>query len=195
MTLLRCYCRPQFNGLDGITALPNAGFHPRPIRVQIQRLERPRFGPTGTHRIASYGLNAACVRRKPRAIQRFQPAEAPGGAAAPPPRKLHDLAYGLERLGLIPLRAPVVSAIILALLCVIRRVRHRADQGRRFAEPAVSLRHQGVPPIRRGDQALPLQRIRRAGGGRRQEPDGAGVRSRSSAISSPICNLSTACAA
>ena len=44
---------------------------------------------------------------------------APGGAPAPPPRKLHDLAYGLERLGLIPLRAPVVSAIILALLCVL----------------------------------------------------------------------------
>ena len=41
------------------------------------------------------------------------------GASAPPPRKLHDLAYGLERIGLIPLRAPVVSAIILAVLCVI----------------------------------------------------------------------------
>ena len=45
--------------------------------------------------------------------------EASDGASAPPPRKLHDLAYGLERIGLIPLRAPVVSAIILALLCVI----------------------------------------------------------------------------
>ena len=45
--------------------------------------------------------------------------EASDGASAPPPRKLHDLAYGLERLGLIPLRAPVVSAIILAVLCVI----------------------------------------------------------------------------
>ena len=38
--------------------------------------------------------------------------------AAPPSRKLHDLAYGLERIGLVPLRAPIVSAIILALLCV-----------------------------------------------------------------------------
>jgi predicted RND superfamily exporter protein len=38
-------------------------------------------------------------------------------ASAPP--KLHNLAYGLERLGLIPLRAPVVSAVILAVLCVI----------------------------------------------------------------------------
>jgi hypothetical protein len=35
-----------------------------------------------------------------------------------PQRKLHDLAYGIERLGLIPLRAPVVSVIVLAILCV-----------------------------------------------------------------------------
>ena len=34
------------------------------------------------------------------------------------PRKLHNLAYGIERIGLIPLRAPIVSAIILALLCI-----------------------------------------------------------------------------
>ena len=50
--------------------------------------------------------------------KQFQQDRAADGASAPPPRKLHDLAYGLERLGLIPLRAPVVSAIILALLCV-----------------------------------------------------------------------------
>ncbi len=37
-------------------------------------------------------------------------------AASP---KLHDLAYGLERIGLIPLRAPWASAIILALFCVL----------------------------------------------------------------------------
>jgi predicted RND superfamily exporter protein len=44
------------------------------------------------------------------------PNEAAAGTSAP--RKLHNLAYGLERIGLIPLRAPVLSAIILALLCV-----------------------------------------------------------------------------
>jgi predicted RND superfamily exporter protein len=44
------------------------------------------------------------------------PIVAADGTSAP--RKLHHLAYGLERIGLIPLRAPVVSAIILALLCV-----------------------------------------------------------------------------
>jgi predicted RND superfamily exporter protein len=31
---------------------------------------------------------------------------------------LHNLAYGIERIGLIPLRAPIVSIIILALLCI-----------------------------------------------------------------------------
>ena len=35
-----------------------------------------------------------------------------------PRRKLHDLAYGLERIGLISLRAPIVSAVILVLLCI-----------------------------------------------------------------------------
>lgn len=44
---------------------------------------------------------------------------ASNSVAAPPPRKLHGLAYGLERIGLIPLRAPAVSAIILAVLCII----------------------------------------------------------------------------
>ena len=56
-----------------------------------------------------------------------------------------------------------------------RGVRRRAHQGRRFAQPAVPLRHQGVPAIRRGDQALSVQRVRRPGRGRGQEPDGAGV--------------------
>jgi predicted RND superfamily exporter protein len=37
---------------------------------------------------------------------------------AAPPRKLHNLAVGLERVGLISLRAPIVSAIVLVLLCI-----------------------------------------------------------------------------
>jgi predicted RND superfamily exporter protein len=45
------------------------------------------------------------------------PIVAAGGTSAP--RKLHNLAYGLERIGLIPLRAPILSAIILALLCLV----------------------------------------------------------------------------
>jgi uncharacterized protein len=46
----------------------------------------------------------------------------PGGASdpasAPHPRKLHSLAYGIERIGLISLRAPIVSAVILIALCI-----------------------------------------------------------------------------
>ena len=37
----------------------------------------------------------------------------------PPARKLHPLAYGLERIGLISLRAPVTGAIIFAVLVVV----------------------------------------------------------------------------
>src|SRR3954466_15390132 len=44
------------------------------------------------------------------------PNVAAAGTSAP--RKLHNLAYGLERIGLIPLRAPVLSAIVLTLLCI-----------------------------------------------------------------------------
>ena len=40
------------------------------------------------------------------------------GIPASQPRKLHNLAYGIERLGLISLRAPIVSAIILVFLCI-----------------------------------------------------------------------------
>jgi predicted RND superfamily exporter protein len=47
------------------------------------------------------------------------PAGASDSASALRPRKLHNLAYGIERIGLIPLRAPIVSAIILIALCVV----------------------------------------------------------------------------
>jgi uncharacterized protein len=44
--------------------------------------------------------------------------EASNGISAPQPRKLHNLAYGIERLGLISLRAPIFSAVALVLLCI-----------------------------------------------------------------------------
>jgi hypothetical protein len=43
---------------------------------------------------------------------------AAGENAAADRRGLHNLAFGLERIGLISLRAPIVSAIILVLLCI-----------------------------------------------------------------------------
>jgi hypothetical protein len=36
----------------------------------------------------------------------------PPGEPHPPVRKLHPLAYGLERIGLISLRAPITGALI-----------------------------------------------------------------------------------
>ena len=50
-----------------------------------------------------------------------------------------------------------------------RGVRYRAHQDRRFAQPVVPLQFQGIPAIRSGNQTLPGDRIRRAGGGRRQD--------------------------
>ena len=43
--------------------------------------------------------------------------EPPGGSHRPA-RKLHPLAYGLERIGLISLRAPITGAVIFALLVI-----------------------------------------------------------------------------
>src|SRR5215470_4946530 len=44
--------------------------------------------------------------------------EEAGTTGDPPPRKLHHLALGFERVGLIPLRFPILSLIILAMLSV-----------------------------------------------------------------------------
>ena len=51
--------------------------------------------------------------------------------------------------------------------------RHRAHQDRRLAEPVVPLQFQGLQAVRGGHQALPGDRIRRAGRGRRQDAAGA----------------------
>jgi predicted RND superfamily exporter protein len=42
----------------------------------------------------------------------------PAGESHPPARKLHPLAYGLERIGLISLRAPITAAIIFTVLVI-----------------------------------------------------------------------------
>ena len=94
-------------------------FQPPPISVQHGRRQPipliwSNRDPTVT---ASYRLKAATCRKEPLCPQKiprqlWRPMELP-------PRKLHNLAYGIERIGLIPLRAPVLSAIILTLLCVV----------------------------------------------------------------------------
>src|SRR3984893_13469961 len=42
----------------------------------------------------------------------------PKGAASPHPHALHRLALGIERIGLIPLRFPVLAAIVVFLLAI-----------------------------------------------------------------------------
>ena len=81
---------------------------------------------------------------------------------APPAKPTRSLALGIERLGLISLRFPAVAAIILIILAVLGGfgvARLKVDD---FAEPALPLRHAGIPPVRRDRAALSLERIRRA---------------------------------
>ena len=95
-----------------------------------------------------------------------QTSQTAGGTKAA--RALPSIAFGIERLGLIAMRTPITSLVILLVLCVARILRPRAHQDRQLAEPAVPLEHQGIPPVRGGHQALPGDRIRRAGRGRGQ---------------------------
>ena len=89
----------------------------------------------------------------------------------PPPGK--SIAFGLERMGLIAVKAPILSMIILAVLIVAGDLRDLPDQDRQLAEPVVPFRFQGLQAIRGRDQALPGDRIRRAGRGRGQDAAGA----------------------
>ena len=84
-----------------------------------------------------------------------------------------SIAFGLERIGLIAVQAPILSCIILVGADRRGDLRHRAHQDRRLAQPVVPLQFQGIPAIRGGDQALPGDRIRRAGRGRGQDAAGA----------------------
>ena len=95
------------------------------------------------------------------------------GAPARDGRRLHALAYGIERIGLIPLRFPIPSLLDPGRAGDRRGVRRRAHQGRQFAQPAVPLRHARVPAVRGRDAALPVERVRRAGRGRGQDAAGA----------------------
>ena len=84
-----------------------------------------------------------------------------------------SIAFGLERIGLIAVQAPDPVLHHPRRADHRRDLRHRAHQDRRFAQPVVPLQFQGLQAIRGGDQALPGDRIRRAGRGRRQDAAGA----------------------
>ena len=117
-----------------------------------------------------------------------------GSPAAGGGRKLHPLAYGIERIGLIPLRFPLPSLLILVAARDRRRLRRRAHQGRRFAEPALPLRHAGVPAVRGGHRSASRRASSTCWSWSRASRCSSASRSKSSAISSPTCSSSTASA-
>ena len=90
----------------------------------------------------------------------------------PPPGK--SIAFGLERMGLIAVKAPIVSMVILVVLLVaalfgIQRIKIDDSLSQLFRSD-----FQGLQAVRGRHQALPGDRIRRAGRGRGQDADGPG---------------------
>ena len=89
-------------------------------------------------------------------------------ASVDAPRR--SFAFGLERLGLVGLRAPAVTFALIVVLSALAVLGPDPAQGRRLALRAVPHRHRGVPALRGDRPPLSLQRVRRAGGGRGQGP-------------------------
>ena len=102
---------------------------------------------------------------------RREQARAFGGvmdASVDAPRR--SFAFGLERLGLVGLKAPAVTLAADRAVLGPGGVGPDAAQGRRLALRAVPHRHRGVPALRGDRPPLSLQRVRRAGRGRGQGP-------------------------
>ena len=84
-----------------------------------------------------------------------------------------SIAFGLERIGLIAVQAPIVSCLILLALVIgaifgIQRIKVDDSLSQLFRSDSTEYQ-----AVRGGDEALPVQRVRRAGGGRGQDPAGA----------------------
>ena len=89
------------------------------------------------------------------------------------PRTGPSIAFGLERIGLFAVKAPIVSMIVLAALLVaavfgIYRIKIDDSLSQLFRSE-----FQGLPAVRGGDETLPGDRVRRAGRGRGQDAAGA----------------------
>ena len=130
--------------------------------------------------------------RRPRVPERSEPSRRLTRSSAP--HKLHHLAYGIERIGLIPLRAPVLSAIVLTMLCVfaafgLARIKVDDSLSQLFRSDTPEFKqYEDVTqrfPSTEFDVLVVVE------GKNLLERD----RSRSSATSSPTCSWSTACAA
>ena len=88
-------------------------------------------------------------------------------------RRRSSIAFGLERIGLIAIKAPILSCIILLALVIgavfgIERIKIDDSLSQLFRSDTKEYQ-----AIRGGDQALPVDRIRRAGRGRGQDAAGA----------------------
>ena len=111
-------------------------------------------------------------RRAGEPRQRRRPARAksrePMDATADPPRR--SFAFGLERAGFLGLGWPRLTLLLILLVSVAAGfglTRLKVDDS---LVGAVPHRHRGVPPLRGDRPPLPVQRVRRAGGGRGQGP-------------------------
>ena len=62
-------------------------------------------------------------------------------------RPMGSIAFGLERIGLIAVQAPIWSCIILVALVIGAIFGIRAHQDRRFLKPAVPLQLPRIPAI------------------------------------------------
>src|SRR5262249_14432855 len=58
------------------------------------------------------------ARRTGRSSRGRSLASAQFGLGRSPPRALHPLAWGIERMGLVPLRFPVLAAVVVGLLSI-----------------------------------------------------------------------------
>ena len=110
-------------------------------------------------------------------------------------RPTDSIAFGLERIGLIAVKAPILSCIILLALIVgavfgIYRIKIDDSLSQLFRSNTP-----GIPAIRRGDQEVSRPRNSTSWSWSKARSCWRATTSRSCATSSPTCNWSTARAA
>ena len=82
-----------------------------------------------------------------------------GGRSPAKPEGRDRLVLGFERIGLIALRAPIVSVIIVAAVCVFAAFGVAKLKVDDFAQFPFPFRHARVPAVRGPVAALSLARI------------------------------------
>ncbi len=74
-------------------------------------------------------------------------------------RKLHPLAYGIERIGLVSLRFPYLFAAVLTVAAILAAFGIGRIQVDDLLSQLFRSEHAGVPAIRGCDEAVSLERI------------------------------------